>query len=67
MSLQTILDSVPERSLEARAEQLQCLQTPPPLRSGVDENGNDLDLSGTDLLGLSNPMEFRVTASEWMV
>ena len=66
LSAQAIKDSVPERSLEARAEQLQFMQTPPPLRSEVDENGNDLDLSGTELLGLPNPIEFRVTG-EWVV
>ena len=66
-TLQTSIDSVPVRSLQRRAELLQCLQPPAAIRSGVNTDAGPIDFMGPTFLGTPNPMEFQVTATEWEV
>ena len=54
-------------SVEERAELLQCLQPPGALRSGINRNGEQIDFNRTTFLGLPNPLEFSVSASQWEV
>ena len=55
------LQTVPERSVEQRAEMLQCLQPPGALRSGINRDGEQIYFNRTTFLGLPNPLEFSVS------
>ena len=50
-----------------RASELQCMQPPSALRSGVANDGRSINFGMPTFLGIPNPMEFPVTASMWEV
>ena len=63
----SVFDSVTERNITTRADQLGCLQPPPAQRSGVNFDGIMIDFLSDTVLGLPNPLEFEVTADRWKV
>ena len=63
----TIVDSVRERNVTTRADQLGCLQPSVALRSDVNDDGGTINFLSDTVLGLSNPLEFEVTADRWQV
>ena len=63
----TIVDTLSERNIATRTGQLGCLQPPNALRSDENENGGPINFLTDKVLGLSNPMEFEVTADSWQV
>ena len=63
----SILNTLPERDITTRADQLGCLQPPVALRSEVNENGAPIDFLSDTVLGLPNPLEFGVSANRWQV
>ena len=63
---QAFQETVYVRSVEERTELLQCLRPPGALRSGINTNGRGIDYHMT-FLGLPNPLQFTVNASQWEV
>ena len=61
----TVFESVSEVDTVTRAEQLGCLQPSTALRSDVDTDGEGPGFG--PVLGLSNPLQFEVTADRWQV
>ena len=63
LNIEDTLSFLPERDITTRADQLGCLETstatPTALKSDVDTDGESLNFT---VLGLPNPLEFRVTA-----
>ncbi len=67
LTLDTLADTISERSISNRAAELQCLQTQAPFRSETNVDGASIDFSQAMFLGVPNPLQFQVTASEWEV
>ena len=68
-SLQVIEDTVDERSVETRAAALQCMESPAAVRtSQVDlDAARNIVFTGTEYLGINNPIIFVVTMEKWEV
>ena len=58
-TLSTLVDT------DNRARRLQCIQSMG--SSSVNSDGDSIDFSRPMFLGIPNPMEFPVVASEWEV
>ena len=68
-SLEVIEDTVDERSVETRAAALQCMESPAAVRtSQVDLDADrNIVFTGTEYLGINNPIMFTVTMEKWEV
>ena len=64
---ETIVDTLTERNVTTRSDQLGCLQPPVALRSDVNQNGVPINFLNDSVLSLPNPLEFEVTADKWQV
>ena len=66
-ALQTLISAASEQVIDDQARELLCLQPQTAFRTDINTNGVSIDFSGPMLLGIPNPMEFRVNTSEWEV
>ena len=67
-SFEDIEATVDERSLQTRAADLQCMESPSAIRTQVDMDAELTRVfSGVDYLGISNPIAFEVNMKEWTV
>ena len=66
-----VLDTVEEENRVTRAEELGCIQPETALKSDVmrdtDQLNRQIEFDNDTVLGLPNPLEFVVQASEWQV